>query len=102
MSYTHTVTGPHTSVTASATTSALDTSSYLITGGTVGTFTVPLGTNVYGGGGSVIQNSIGNPGQQAVVVDNGITVSNFINYGCLNGGGGGGRTPSLFTFRKSE
>ena len=51
MSFVYTITGPTAGHTASGCTGPNDTSVYGITGGTVGFFLVPLGTNVYGGGG---------------------------------------------------
>jgi len=92
MPYVKTIIGPTAGFTAAMhIATAIDKSVYNITGGTVGTFMVPLGINVYGGGGSGGALGVpGNNGQHSVVVDPGIAVTNFYNYGSLNGGGGGG------------
>jgi hypothetical protein len=55
-----------------------------------GSFTNFINNVVLLGGGGSGTTSIGNDGAHALIIDNGVTITNVINNGSLTGGGGGG------------
>ena len=88
MSYVEIIGSTGSFIATEQTTTEVNTSVYLVEG-EVETFTVPLGTNVYGGGGGGGDDGYGRNGQHAIVIGSNGSVNILSNYGCLNGGGGG-------------